>query len=126
MSGKQAGDRKDTCLFLFRRTIKKLLFGSDSRVSTVNELTAETAAWKSLMRIPRMKNLLIALTLSIAFAAGISAHPGSGIVVDRQGRVYFTDTGRGVWKIDKEGNFTDMRSSRFQRTISSYGAYGCM
>jgi hypothetical protein len=32
-------------------------------------------------------------------------HPGSGIVVDRQGLVYFVDTtGRGVWKIDRQGH----------------------
>jgi hypothetical protein len=34
------------------------------------------------------------------------AHPGSGIVVDRQGNVYFVDTGSGVWKIDRNGKLT--------------------
>lgn len=34
------------------------------------------------------------------------AHPGSGIVVDRHGNVYFVDTGSGVWKIDRKGKLT--------------------
>lgn len=33
----------------------------------------------------------------------ILAHPGAGIVVDRQGQVYFVDTGSGIWKIDRTG-----------------------
>jgi hypothetical protein len=33
------------------------------------------------------------------------AHPGSGIVVDGD-QVYFTDTGRGVWRIDAGGRLT--------------------
>jgi sugar lactone lactonase YvrE len=56
----------------------------------------------------------------------VSAHPGSGIFVDEQGQIYFTDTGEGVWRSDtnralslfsksalhwmagsKEGHFTD-------------------
>jgi hypothetical protein len=45
---------------------------------------------------------LVALLVSLAFAqllAPALAHPGSGIVVDRKGRIYFTDTGQGVWTI---------------------------
>ncbi|MBI4419105.1 MAG: hypothetical protein HY563_10025 [Ignavibacteriales bacterium] len=34
------------------------------------------------------------------------AHPGSAIVVDRRGNVYFVDTGSGVWKIDQSGQLT--------------------
>jgi hypothetical protein len=34
------------------------------------------------------------------------AHPGSGIVVDAQGNVYFTHTGRGVAKLDPQGELT--------------------
>src|SRR4030095_2826563 len=32
--------------------------------------------------------------------------PGSGIVVDQQGNVYFTHTGRGAGKIDAQGRLT--------------------
>lgn len=31
------------------------------------------------------------------------AHPGSGIVVDERGAVYFTDSHRGVWRVDESG-----------------------
>jgi len=33
----------------------------------------------------------------------VSAHPGSGIFVDDQERIYFTDTGEGVWMKDTKG-----------------------
>lgn len=48
----------------------------------------------------------------IAFAVGLvaliaappaTAHPGAGIVVDRDGQIYFSHTGLGIWKIDLEG-----------------------
>jgi sugar lactone lactonase YvrE len=31
------------------------------------------------------------------------AHPGSGILVDRLGQIFFIDTGSGLWKIDSRG-----------------------
>src|SRR5262249_60253919 len=46
----------------------------------------------------RLLGLAICLT-----AAPALAHPGAGIVVDRQGQVFFIDTGAGVWKIDRQG-----------------------
>jgi hypothetical protein len=41
--------------------------------------------------------LLVAASMPPTRAA---AHPGSGIAVDGQGVVYFTDTGKGIWRID--------------------------
>lgn len=47
------------------------------------------------------------LAIVLIFAAHeVFAHPGSGIVVDRQGNVYFVDTGSGIWKMDKDGKLT--------------------
>jgi streptogramin lyase len=43
------------------------------------------------------------LAATLLVVSGVSAHPGSGIVVDRQGQVYFVDTGLGVWRIDRQG-----------------------
>jgi hypothetical protein len=40
------------------------------------------------------------------------AHPGSGIVVDAQGQVYFTHSGRGVAKIDALGRLTYVHDSK--------------
>jgi hypothetical protein len=44
--------------------------------------------------------------LVLLFSGVVSAHPGSGIVVDHEGQVYFLDTGAGVWKLDAEGRLT--------------------
>jgi len=53
---------------------------------------------------------LTALVLAVVlFPASIMAHPGSGIVVDRRGEVYFIDTGAGVWKIDLQGKLRNCR-----------------
>jgi len=53
---------------------------------------------------------LISISLFAILLAGslseVLAHPGSGIVVDRQGRVYFVDTGSGVWSVDRGGKLT--------------------
>jgi sugar lactone lactonase YvrE len=48
--------------------------------------------------------VVAAQLLSAAFT--ISAHPGSGIVVDTQGNVYFTYIDHGVGKIDPQGKLT--------------------
>jgi len=42
----------------------------------------------------------------------IQAHPGSGIVVDRLGQIYFLDTGSGLWKIDTRGGLTHLSPLR--------------
>jgi uncharacterized membrane protein len=42
----------------------------------------------------------------VALAAPALAHPGSGIVVDARGNVWFMDTGYGVWQIDPSGHLT--------------------
>jgi hypothetical protein len=62
-----------------------------------------------------MVTLLNALFLLavILVPTSIVAHPGSGIVVDRHGEVYFLDTGSGVWKIDLHGKLTRLPGPRF-------------
>jgi DNA-binding beta-propeller fold protein YncE len=55
----------------------------------------------------------ISLVLCVLFGTGASAHPGSGIVVDRDGNVFFTDTGQGVWKIDNHGKLTFLPAQLF-------------
>jgi hypothetical protein len=53
---------------------------------------------------PKQVARISAQFLAAVFAASSAfAHPGSGIVVDRDGQVYFTDTGVGVWKVDLRG-----------------------
>ena len=57
------------------------------------------------MKIPVLI-LLAAITESSLTAFTASAHPSSGIVVDDQGDVFFSDLDRGVLKIDARGSVT--------------------
>ena len=73
------------------------------------------------MRGPH-ESLCLALAFSAASLLPMSAvaHPGSGIVVDRRGQVYFLDTGAGLWKIDTRGALTNISAHRFHwMTIDS-------
>ena len=56
--------------------------------------------------------LVVAAQSSVATFTALS-HPGSGIVVDRQGEIYFVDTGSGVWKIDTHGTLIQIPGPRF-------------
>ncbi|HEU5166069.1 MAG TPA: SMP-30/gluconolactonase/LRE family protein [Chitinophagaceae bacterium] len=66
----------------------------------------------------------VGLMSCILVATNAIAHPGSGIVVDKQGQVYFTDTGKGVWKIDNNGKLTFLPASKFHwMTIDAAGHF---
>src|SRR5258706_14325484 len=51
--------------------------------------------------VMKMKTTIVIATLvTVAFADLALAHPGSGIAVDRNGQVFFTQTnGKGTWKV---------------------------
>lgn len=71
-----------------------------------------------------MLRALIGLMLCIVSGTRASAHPGSGIVVDKEGNVYFTDTGKGVWKIDKAGKLIYLPASEFHwMTLDAEGRF---
>ena len=68
--------------------------------------------------------IFITLVLCFLPATKTSAHPGSGIVLDKEGNIYFTDTGKGIWKIDKQGKLSFLPSSRFHwLTIDAAGSF---
>ena len=48
-----------------------------------------------------------------AAVCSVAAHPGSAIVVDAKGQVYFVDTGHGVWTIDAAGKLVDLGGPAF-------------
>src|SRR6185369_17507099 len=62
-------------------------------------------------RSRRVPVLLLALAWLLPPPA--SAHPGSGIVVDRLGQVYFVDMVSGVWKCDARGALTHLPGPAF-------------
>ena len=57
------------------------------------------------------QTVLTVLAVGI-LSAPVLAHPGSGIVVDRLGQIYFLDTGSGLWKIDTRGGLTHLSPLR--------------
>ena len=50
-----------------------------------------------------LRNGACVLGTTCLLATAVLAHPGSGIVVDRQGQVYFVETRKVVWSIDPQG-----------------------
>ena len=72
----------------------------------------------------KTKVILIFTFLQMLVSTITSAHPGSGIVIDKEGNIYFTDTGKGVWKIDKQGKLTYLPASKFHwMTIDEAGYF---
>src|SRR5215211_6901363 len=66
----------------------------------------------------------LGLILWLLFGTAAIAHPGSGIVIDKEGNVYFTDTGKGVWKIDKKHKLTYIPASKFHwMTLDTIGYF---
>ncbi len=70
--------------------------------------------------------ITIFFILILCFLSGtkVAAHPGSGIVLDKEGNIYFTDTGKGVWKIDTQGKLSFLPASKFHwMTIDTIGHF---
>jgi hypothetical protein len=62
------------------------------------------------------KAFLAAATLPLLLAQAAWAHPGTGIVVDRQGRVFFTDLKR-IWQWAPGGGLTAVVSGKHSHAI---------
>ena len=56
--------------------------------------------------------LVLVIAATSLFASLALAHPGSGIVVDRLGHIYFLDTGSGLWRIDTRGALSHLSPLR--------------
>lgn len=65
----------------------------------------------------RVRTNCIRLVLTLAamglVSASATAHPGSGIAVDRAGQIFFIDTGSGLWRIDTAGKFKHLSRTLF-------------
>ncbi|HEX6126542.1 MAG TPA: SMP-30/gluconolactonase/LRE family protein [Pyrinomonadaceae bacterium] len=56
--------------------------------------------------------VVLSIAVVCLLAASAVGHPGSGILVDRLGQVYFIDTGSGLWKIDARGGVSHLSPLR--------------
>jgi len=56
---------------------------------------------------------IIGLAVASLLPAPAAAHPGSGIVVDRLGQVYFVDMVSGIWKWNATGGLTHLPGQAF-------------
>jgi hypothetical protein len=67
---------------------------------------------------------ILALALACLLPRPALAHPGSGIVVDRLGQVYFVDMVSGVWKLNPQGGLTHLPGSAFHfMTLDADGRF---
>ncbi len=58
--------------------------------------------------------ITITTLVTLAVADSALAHPGSGIAVDRDAQVYFTQTnGKGTWKVSPKGEMTLISDVRY-------------
>lgn len=66
---------------------------------------------ENLMRRSLILTIAAILSSYVFLASAVSAHPAWGIVVDRQGQVYFSDL-KTIWKIDVQGKLSVFRAGR--------------
>ena len=57
--------------------------------------------------------IVAAVAVSLVVALPAPAHPGSGIVADKSGQIYFIDTGAGIWTIDAKGALAKVPGPNF-------------
>jgi sugar lactone lactonase YvrE len=85
----------------------------------------------TLVSNPNLAAGITALVLCMLSARPTRAHPGSGIVVDSQGRVYFVETGNPdvrfpgfIWEIDPQGRLTPIhRIGAHWLTLDANGSF---
>ena len=66
-----------------------------------------------------------ALIGALLLPAPVLAHPGSGIVVDSLGQIYFVDMVSGIWKIDTHGTLTHISGPGFHwMTLDAGNRFG--
>ena len=52
--------------------------------------------------------MIFSVTVMFVLVSSAFAHPGSGILVDRLGQIFFIDTGSGLWKMDTKGGLSHL------------------
>lgn len=62
---------------------------------------------------PRATASFLAVAVLTILTSSLFGHPGSSIVADAKGNLYFVDTGQGVWKLDPSGKLTLIHSAAY-------------
>jgi sugar lactone lactonase YvrE len=71
-----------------------------------------------------MRTPLLIVAAAALLTSPALAHPGSGIVVDRLGQVWFVDMVDGIWKLDPRGALTHLPGSAFHfMTLDAEGRF---
>lgn len=65
--------------------------------------------------------LVLVLSAASLLPSPAAAHPGSGIVVDRLGQIFFVDMVSGVWKLDVHGALTQVSSPWAPTGVALFG-----
>jgi len=60
----------------------------------------------------KVGHIVLGVAVACLLVVSAVAHPGSGILVDRLGQVYFIDTGSGLWRIDTKGALSHLSPLR--------------
>ena len=67
---------------------------------------------------------IVALSAAVLLPMPVFAHPGSGIVIDRLGQVYFVDMVSGIWRIDVHGTLIHIPGPAFHwMTLDAGGRF---
>ncbi|MFN2501999.1 MAG: SMP-30/gluconolactonase/LRE family protein [Pyrinomonadaceae bacterium] len=72
----------------------------------------ENPAFVRPITMKTSRKIILFIAAFFFLSAPALAHPGSGILVDRLGQVFFIDTGSGLWKIDTKGALTHLSPLR--------------
>ena len=70
-------------------------------------------ALRIALRTLRKSKAFVFAGVALCASTPAQAHPGSAIVVDRLGQIWFLDTGDGLWKIDTHGALIRVGGNRF-------------
>lgn len=81
-------------------------------------LQRETNLWRllvgrALLGTAGLSHVIPLMVFLILAAVSAQAHPGSGIVIDSAGNLYFTDTGSGIYRIGRDGKLQRVAGQAF-------------
>src|SRR5687767_1840115 len=65
-----------------------------------------------MVTIQSWRRIILGIAITCLLGISALAHPGSAILVDRLGQIFFIDTGSGLWKLDTRGALSHLSPLR--------------